>query len=83
MPTYAYQCSACEHVEEKRMKIAERNDPIKEPCPECGCTEERKMLLGAPRVVSGVSVTDKRPDGWRDVLKKVHGASGRTSTINT
>lgn len=83
MPVYAYKCQDCEFIEEKKMRMSELDIPKTEPCPECGSETNRTTVLGTPKVVSGVSVSDKRPDGWRDVLKKVHKGAGRTSTVNT
>jgi hypothetical protein len=33
-------------------------------------------------IVSGVSVKDKRPDGWKDVLGNIKKGAGKTSTID-
>lgn len=83
MPQYSYKCTNddCGHTFDRRSKIAERNEPVDAPCTECG--GEIQMVLGTATVVSGVTVTDKRPDGWRDVLSNVHKSAGRTSTVNT
>lgn len=82
MPLYLYACKGCEHTLEKRSTIADRNLELEVPCPECEGTN-RYISLGAVATVGGVSVTDKRPHGWRDVLEKVHKSAGKQSTVNT
>lgn len=83
MPQYSYKCTNedCDYTLDLRCKIAERKEPEETPCPKCSAGV--RMVLGVATVVSGVTVTDKRPDGWRDVLSKVHKGAGRTSTVNT
>ena len=48
MPTYDYQCKACEHVFTKFCKISERDEPTKNPCPECGAEDKVSQSIGAP-----------------------------------
>lgn len=81
MPTYSYQCSGCGNTFDKILKISERKDPEQLPCDKCQGTITQ-VLLAAPRIVSGVSVRDKRPEGWKDVLRKVNSTAGRKSTID-
>lgn len=81
MPKYEYGCKGCEKTFVESHRIDDRRKPLEAPCSECG--SELYIMIGASTVVSGVSVTDKRPQGWRDVLTKVHKSSGRKSTINT
>lgn len=80
MPTYDYQCSGCKKHTTLMTSIARRKEKCEEPCEECG--EAVTMIIGAPQIVSGVRVTDKRPDGWRDVLGNIKKSSGKTSTID-
>lgn len=80
MPKYRYQCDDCDHHFDKQLKISERKDPLQTPCEKCG--GELSMVVGSPRIVAGVQVTDKRPDNWRGLLKDMHKKSGKTSTID-
>lgn len=82
MPQYCYSCKSCGNEELKRSTIAERKAPLEDECPECG-SKDRFIALGVVQTVGGVSITDKRPEGWKDVLKKVHKSAGKTSTVNT
>lgn len=81
MPTYSYQCSGCGDTFDKSLKISDRKEPEQLPCDKCQ-GKITQVLLAAPRIVSGVSVRDKRPEGWKDVLRKVDGTAGRKSTID-
>jgi len=81
MPRYDYRCKECQHTFSEMKKIAERRDPCDLPCEKCAGTIDL-VMLGTPKIVSGVSVTDKRPSGWKDVLSNIHQHSGKTSTID-
>jgi len=65
MPTYDYQCSACDHQFEVFQPI---NAPLKRKCPACG---ERKLkrLIGAGAAVvfkgSGFYQTDYRSESYK------------------
>ena len=36
MPVYEFECSECTHGFEQMETIANRNNPLEEPCPKCG-----------------------------------------------
>ena len=58
MPTYEYQCTACENRYETREGF---DAPSRQPCPKCG--GQAKRILFAPPIVfkgSGFYVTDSR-----------------------
>ena len=58
MPTYEYQCTACENRYETREGF---DAPSRQPCPKCG--SQAKRILFAPPIVfkgSGFYVTDSR-----------------------
>lgn len=72
MPTYDYQCKACEHVFTKFCKISERDEPTKTPCPECGAEDKVSQSIGAPAFCYEVGGSlRKAGDGWKEVLSKV------------
>ena len=51
MPTYDYECDACEHVFEQFQGI---NDPVLVKCPECGKKKLRRLFgTGAAIVFKG------------------------------
>lgn len=64
MPTYDYQCDACDHLFELYQGI---NDPKKRKCPECGKMKLRRLLGTGAAVVfkgSGFYQTDYRSDSY-------------------
>jgi putative FmdB family regulatory protein len=64
MPTYDYQCDACDHKFELYQGI---NDPKKKKCPECGRLKLRRLLGTGAAVVfkgSGFYQTDYRSDSY-------------------
>ena len=65
MPTYDYQCDACDHKFEVFQGI---NDPKKRKCPECGKLKLRRLLGAGAAVVfkgSGFYQTDYRSDSYK------------------
>lgn len=74
MPTYTFRDKQTDDVVELQMRISEL-DVFKEQNPHL------EQTIGSPNVVRH---KDLKPDsGWRDVLKGIKKASGRTNTINT
>lgn len=71
MPYYDYKCSSCEHEFELNMKIADRNKPTEEPCPECSSTEVKhvfgKSHIGDPWHHAGRRIDE----GFRDRLREI------------
>lgn len=63
MPTYEYYCSNCENSFDKIVKIAERELPTTEECPECGAKGNINLCIGASSLISPFRV---------DGLKKPH-----------
>ena len=65
MPTYDYECDACEHVFEQFQGI---NDPVLVKCPECGKKKLRRLFGTGAAIVfkgSGFYQTDYRSDGYK------------------
>lgn len=70
MPTYDYQCDACEHEFELFQGI---NDPVKKKCPECGKLKLRRLFGTGAAVVfkgSGFYETDYRSDSYKKAAEK-------------
>jgi putative FmdB family regulatory protein len=75
MPTYDYECDACEHKFEHFQGI---NDPVLKKCPECGKNKLRRLIGAGGAVVfkgSGFYQTDYRSDSY----KKKAAAEGKAS----
>ncbi len=80
MPVYDYKCGKCDHVFELSKKISDRDETSTESCPECSTVGQIERMVGAPLVGYSVSVNggygSKVPDGFKEVLKKIHSAPG-------
>lgn len=50
MPTYQYQCAACEAEFEKEQRISEA--PVKK-CPKCGKNKARRMIVSGNFILKG------------------------------
>ncbi len=78
MPTYDYECGACEHAFELFQSITAG---IKRKCPECGRLKLRRLIGPGAAVVfkgSGFYQTDYRSDSYRKAAeadKKAHSES--------
>ena len=65
MPTYDYECSACQHTFEVFQGI---NDPVKKKCPECGKHKLNRLFGTGAAIVfkgSGFYQTDYRSEGYK------------------
>jgi putative FmdB family regulatory protein len=72
MPAYDFNCSKCETIFEKRLKMSESEAPLSEPCPECGSEGTIERVYSTFAVGDPIRLGVKRPDaGWNDVLSKV------------
>ena len=73
MPTYDYQCETCNHQFDRFEKISSRDEPCKEPCPECNENKVRRGWFNAP--VGGVDATltaNKATGGqWNQLMEKM------------
>mgnify|MGYP006423210325 CR=1 FL=1 len=79
MPTYQYQCSACEHEFEKYQSFSE--DPIL-VCPSCNKKKVSKLISGGAGVVfkgGGFYETDYNRGKGSEYSKKVEAEKGKGS----
>lgn len=70
MPTYDYQCDACDHEFELFQQISEA---VKRKCPECGKLKLRRLFGTGAAVVfkgSGFYETDYRSDSYKKAAEK-------------
>jgi putative FmdB family regulatory protein len=81
MPTYTFRCTECGYVEDKFLKMAERDKQNGGVCPNCEA-EALDRGVNTPMIVSGVNeLYSKIPHGFRDVLKKMDKDAGKHSKI--
>ncbi len=69
MPTYDYECDACDHAFELFQSISE---PLKKKCPECGRMKLRRLFgTGAALLFkgSGFYQTDYRSESYKSGAK--------------
>jgi putative FmdB family regulatory protein len=88
MPTYDYQCDACEHSFEEFQSFSEK--PLKK-CPKCGKLKLRRLLGTGAAILfkgSGFYQTDYRSDSYKQAAKAEDSAkngtkdTGKTSESN-
>src|ERR1051325_10043581 len=75
MPTYEYQCDACEHNFEEFQSM--KDEPLKK-CPKCGKKKLRRLIgTGAAIIFKGAGFyqTDYRSDAYRQAAKAEEGSS--------
>lgn len=80
MPTYDYECDACEHTFELFQTISE---PLRKKCPECGRMKLRRLFgTGAALLFkgSGFYQTDYRSESYKKDAKAAKKSSKSTSS---
>ncbi len=82
MPTYDYQCDACDHEFELFQSISE---PVKRKCPKCGEQKLRRLFGTGAAVVfkgSGFYQTDYRSDSYKKGAEQDKKPAEKTSDAN-
>ncbi len=80
MPTYDYQCSACEHQFEVFQPISA---PVKRKCPVCGELKLKRLIGTGAAIVfkgSGFYQTDYRSESYRRRAAEETSTSSTTKT---
>lgn len=76
MPTYDYECKNCSTHVELVKKISSRDDTTEDTCNTCLSEGTLVRLVSAPLIAYSISVNggygSRVPDGFKDVLKKIH-----------
>jgi putative FmdB family regulatory protein len=78
MPTYEYQCDACEHNFDEFQSMSE---PALTKCPKCGKKKLRRVFGAGAAVIfkgSGFYQTDYRSDSYKQAAKADQEASGKS-----
>ena len=80
MPTYEYECGACDHKWERFQSITA--DPVRK-CPSCGKSKARRLIGTGASIIfkgSGFYITDYRSDSYKQAAKaESDAASGKKS----
>lgn len=82
MPTYDYQCDACEHTFELFQSITESP---KKKCPECGRRKLRRLIGPGAAIMfkgSGFYKTDYRSESYRKAAAAEKGDGKKKSDGN-
>jgi len=70
MPTYDYRCTACKKPFEQFRPIADRDAPVKEPCPMCGSSDcVERAFIEAP--LTGADAALRPPSDFGRVLDRI------------
>jgi putative FmdB family regulatory protein len=84
MPTYDYKCNKCEHQWEDFYSMANMEQPITEPCPEC---KEEGHVIKCVTSPGGVVIDDnnrrqlENPKGpMKEILQRVKDSAGVKGT---
>lgn len=76
MPTYDFLNTETGETFEKFISLSSKDDYLKEN------PHIQQVHLGAMHIVSGVSITGKVPDGFKEVLSKVSESHKQSSVAN-
>lgn len=83
MPIYEYSCKQCETAFEKLLKMSQMEEPLSNPCPECGAIGTITQQATAANFGDPIRLGIKKPDaGWNDVLSKVKKAHPKGNWSN-
>ena len=82
MPTYEYQCSACDHTFEAFQAITAK---ALKKCPECGGKVERLIGAGSGIIFrgSGFYTTDYRSKDYKEQAKKEKASKEKQSSTSS
>lgn len=83
MPTYDYQCDACNHAFEEFQSFS---DPVLKKCPKCGKLKLRRLLGTGAAILfkgSGFYQTDYRSDSYKQAAKKDETAPAANSSTSS
>jgi len=83
MPTYEYQCDACDHNFDEFQSMSDK--PLKK-CPKCGKPKLRRVFGTGAAILfkgSGFYETDYRSESYKQAAKADQDASSKSSTNGT
>lgn len=77
MPIYEFKCSSCGSDHDLMKKISDRDVTETDICPDCGKTGTLNRSVGSPLIAYSVNVngSGKPPEGFREVLRRIHSRS--------
>lgn len=77
MPIYNFKCSSCDSDHDLMKKISARDDTAEDSCPECGKVGTLNRQVSTPLIgySTHVNGSGKPPEGFREVLRRIHARS--------
>lgn len=83
MPTYDHVCKECGETIALMKRISERDNSSEDICPKCNTKGSLNRVVAAPLIAYSVTTKGgygKVPDGFKEVLNKVHKVPGARPT---
>ena len=72
MPTYDYQCNACEYIFDEFNTITARDEPCAAPCPKCAKCDVRRGYINAPSgAVDTTMSAETQAPGFNEVMERM------------
>lgn len=70
---YTFECRACEHVWEQTLKMADMEQPLGEPCPECGVEGQIHQIVGGNHAFMRPEQLGRKkaPEDFRNFLTNI------------
>lgn len=74
MPIYNFKCQVCLTDQDLMKKIADRDSTSQDSCTTCGVTGALNRQVAAPLIgySTHVNGAGKPPEGFREVLRRIH-----------
>ena len=79
---YTFGCDNCNGSFEVNVPIADNQKPLSQKCPLCGVKGKVYRVFDSNGFGYNDQMMKKAGDGWNDVLKSIHKASGSKSNIH-
>lgn len=79
MIRYEYECEKCQHVWDDFRRMADRETPLNEPCPNCKELGFVKQLIGSPAARIDMALRSqftKAKGGMKEVMQKIANSPG-------
>jgi putative FmdB family regulatory protein len=74
MPLYAFKCSGCEHSFDEFLTLANRENPIKSPCPNCKKKKVKKdWQASTPSLAMDTTLNPQKVVGsqFKEVIDRI------------
>jgi putative FmdB family regulatory protein len=77
MPYYEYKCLSCQECFEEFNEIQKRKKPESKPCPKCGASRVKQVILTSPNIGTDSNIDiHKATGGFKAAMQKVVDSPG-------